>query len=80
MAKNKNTKSKTSVQCKCSRCDQVATAQEGTIHHYCKGIHPRILASFPEPFKGMTNPTKKGTWQKYIAPPKVVEEPEVKAA
>ena len=82
MAKNKHTKSKVTVKCQCSRCDQIATAQEGTIHHYCKGIHPKILAMLPESFKDMTNPTRKGTWKAYVEPVKVEtpEEPQANVA
>lgn len=70
MAKNKKTKSKVAVKCQCSRCDQIAHAQEGTVHHYCKGIHPSIIAMLPNSMKDLTNPTKKGTWKVFVEPVK----------
>lgn len=70
--KSKSTKSKSTVKCQCSRCEQVAFAQEGTVHYYCQGIDPKILAMLPPALKGITNPTRKGTWKIYVAPLKEV--------
>jgi len=62
MAKNKKTKSKIMARCECSRCGQVATAQPNTGHFSCVGIHKDIIARLPSNLKGLTNPSKKGTW------------------
>lgn len=80
MAKNKKTKSKPAVKCKCSRCDQIANAQEGSLHHYCKGIHPKIIAMLPASMKDLTNPTRKGKWEKYEEPKSEEPAPETKVA
>jgi hypothetical protein len=70
--KNVNTKSKSksTVKCQCSTCGQVANAQEGSGHFYCKGIHQDIIDRMPAKFKGITNPSKKGTWVKHVEPQK----------
>ena len=52
------------VKCRCSRCKQVACAKEGTIHFYCTGIDPDIRKALPDAFQKMTNPTRKGVWER----------------
>lgn len=68
--KGQNTKSRTTSKCQCSTCGQVANAQEGTEHFFCRGIHQDIIARLPDSFKDITNPSKKGKWVKYVAPVK----------
>lgn len=70
--KNQNTKSKSTVKCKCDTCGQIANAQEGTVHFYCKGINLEILSRMPDKFKGLTNPGKaaKSKWLRYEEPAK----------
>lgn len=67
--KNQNTKSKSVVKCQCNTCGQIANAQEGTTHFYCKGIHQNILSRMPDNFKNLTNPIKaaKSKWVKLEA-------------
>lgn len=67
----KKIKTKPTIKCMCTRCDQVAFAQEGTTHQYCRGIHPNIVAMLPDSMKDLTNPTKKGTWAQWVEPKKV---------
>lgn len=75
--KAQKTKSKSTVKCQCNTCGQIANAQEGTVHFYCKGIHQDILARMPDAYKKMTNPTKaaRSKWLAYVEPakPEVVE-------
>lgn len=70
--KNQNTKSRTTKKCQCSVCGQIANAQEGTVHFYCKGIHLDILSRMPDNFKNLTNPGKaaKSKWLPYAEPKK----------
>jgi hypothetical protein len=70
--KGQHTKSKSTVKCQCSTCGQVAHAQEGSEHFYCKGIHGDIIARMPPQFKDITNPSKKGKWVLHVEPQKDV--------
>lgn len=80
--KAQKTKSCVTVKCQCNTCGQIANAQEGTVHFYCKGIHQDILARMPPKFKGMTNPTKaaRSKWLAYVEPVKVEEPQEAAVA
>lgn len=66
--KNQNTKSRSTVKCQCSTCGQVANAQEGTPHHFCRGFHLDIIARMPPAFKDICNPSRKGKWVKFQEP------------
>lgn len=71
--KNQTTKSRTTKKCQCNVCGQIANAQEGEVHFFCKGVHPDMVARLPDRFKGMTNPTRaaRSQWVAYVAPAKV---------
>jgi len=68
--KNIRTKKTKTIKCQCSRCEQISNAVEGTEHFGCKGISPAIVRMLPLAFKGLTNPTRKGSWKAYQEPVK----------
>ncbi len=68
MAKNKKKVPVQVVKCVCSTCEQVAFVEPGKPHHYCKGIKQSIIAMLPPALKDLTNPTRQGTWQPWVAP------------
>lgn len=59
MAKKKKTKTPV-VSCKCSSCEQVATASPNKAHAFCRGF--KILKPLPAMFSDLKNPNKQGTW------------------
>jgi hypothetical protein len=62
--KNQITKSRTTKKCRCNVCNQVANAQVGTSHVFCKGMSLDILSRLPNGFRNMTNPIQaaKAVW------------------
>lgn len=80
--KNQNTKSRLVVKCKCNICGQIANAQSGTAHIYCKGMPLDMLARMPDKFKNITNPQRAALakWELYVAPIPQEEAPIVQGA